>query len=160
MSHFIYCYAECHHAECRILFTVMLSVIMLNVVMLSVEAPSMPIPRSSKARERFKAVLALTLHYKTFYCRNFCKIVLSQTVCQVSPWIHSRIIDSSRNFIQSQTHQLIFANVITIRTKKFYKICHRTLNSTEGSIVLYQHSIKKNYVRNFRMFVISQSIFL
>jgi hypothetical protein len=31
---FIYCYAECHYADCRILFTVMLSVIMPNVAML------------------------------------------------------------------------------------------------------------------------------
>jgi hypothetical protein len=32
----IYCYAERHHAECRILFIVMLTVIMLNGVMLTV----------------------------------------------------------------------------------------------------------------------------
>ncbi len=29
-------YAECHHAECRVLFTVTMSVNMLNVVVLSV----------------------------------------------------------------------------------------------------------------------------
>ncbi len=29
-------YAEWHHAECRVLFTVMMSIIMLNVVVLNV----------------------------------------------------------------------------------------------------------------------------
>ncbi len=36
MSHYIYCYAECHYDKCRILFIVVLSFIILNVVMLSV----------------------------------------------------------------------------------------------------------------------------
>ncbi len=36
MSHFIYCNAESHYAECRILFIVTLSVIMLNAIVLNV----------------------------------------------------------------------------------------------------------------------------
>ncbi len=36
MLHFIYCYAECHYAECGILFIVMLNVIMQSAVTLYV----------------------------------------------------------------------------------------------------------------------------
>jgi hypothetical protein len=38
MLHFIYNYAECLYAQCRVLFTVMLSVFLLNIVMLNVVA--------------------------------------------------------------------------------------------------------------------------
>ncbi len=36
MPHFIYCYAECHYAECQILFIVLLNAIVLSVGMLFV----------------------------------------------------------------------------------------------------------------------------
>jgi hypothetical protein len=39
VSRFIFCYAECHYAECRDLFIVLLNVIMLGVIILSVVMP-------------------------------------------------------------------------------------------------------------------------
>ncbi len=35
MSRFIYCFPECHYAECRVLYNVLMNVNMLGVVMLS-----------------------------------------------------------------------------------------------------------------------------
>jgi len=39
MSHFIYCYAQCHYAQYRIQYIVTLNVSILSFIMLSVVAP-------------------------------------------------------------------------------------------------------------------------